>query len=659
MTISTTINKVSYSGNGATTTFAYTFKVFAATDLKVYIRDASGTETLQTITTHYTVSNVGNASGGNVDFVTPPSGTDKVIIQRVLPLTQTFDYVLNDPFPSDSHEDGLDKLTLQIQQVQEEVDRSIKASVTNEITSTEFTIDAATRANKLFGFDSSGNISVTTAVGTYRGNWAASTAYSERDIVKDTDTNNIFICNNAHTSSGAQPLTTNTDSAKWDLLVDAASATSSAAAAAASASASASSAATSATHASTAEGHKDTATTKAAEASASAVTAAGHVSTASAHTTDASEHKQTAERWANLTGSTVTDVDTGVDSGEYSAKHYANESATHLDTFQDRFFGAMNVSTHPATDLDGNAILTGAQYYNSSSSSLGGKTYVYNGSSWQEVSPTETATDVVNASTGGTFSGPITATIFNGDGSNLTGLSTGVVLYEHINGTNARSTSTITFTVTVGTDANGNNRYLINGLHSGIEWTEGQTYNFNLEDSSLSGHDFEIGTAVEGGGLTSGSGGYTKTGTDGSSGASASITFDASTASNLYVFCETHSGMGFPLTEYGTTTNLTSDNQAFTDMWTGPFGWEKTWVHPNQALPFGETVICGSGINFYMTELSAGFDKKSNPYIVSDTTISSAAVYPGKLEVINGTLTINNSINVEVLDLDASNMVIT
>ena len=134
MTISTTINKVSYSGNGATTTFAYTFKVFSATDLKVYIRDASGTETLQTITTHYTVSNVGNASGGNVDFVTPPSGTDKVIIQRVLPLTQTFDYVLNDPFPSDSHEDGLDKLTLQIQQVQEEVDRSIKASVTNEIT---------------------------------------------------------------------------------------------------------------------------------------------------------------------------------------------------------------------------------------------------------------------------------------------------------------------------------------------------------------------------------------------------------------------------------------------------------------------------------------------------------------------------------------------
>ena len=33
------------------------------------------------------------------------------------------------------------------------------------------------------------------------------------------------MCNAAHTSSGSQPLTTNTDSAKWDLIVDAATAT--------------------------------------------------------------------------------------------------------------------------------------------------------------------------------------------------------------------------------------------------------------------------------------------------------------------------------------------------------------------------------------------------------------------------------------------------
>ena len=47
------------------------------------------------------------------------------------------------------------------------------------------------------------------------------------------------------------------------------------------------------------------------------------IAAAQQHAIDADEHKQTAERWANLTTDSVTDVDTGVDSGEYSAKAYA------------------------------------------------------------------------------------------------------------------------------------------------------------------------------------------------------------------------------------------------------------------------------------------------------------------------------------------------
>lgn len=47
------------------------------------------------------------------------------------------------------------------------------------------------------------------------------------------------------------------------------------------------------------------------------------IANAQAYSIDADEHKQTAERWANLTTDSVTDVDTGVDSGEYSAKAYA------------------------------------------------------------------------------------------------------------------------------------------------------------------------------------------------------------------------------------------------------------------------------------------------------------------------------------------------
>ena len=55
--------------------------------------------------------------------------------------------------------------------------------------------------NKLFAFDASGDLAVTQEIGTFRGDWAASTAYNQRDLVKDTSTNNIFIVNSAHTSS--------------------------------------------------------------------------------------------------------------------------------------------------------------------------------------------------------------------------------------------------------------------------------------------------------------------------------------------------------------------------------------------------------------------------------------------------------------------------
>ena len=51
MTVSSSTNRVSYSGNGTLTTFAYTFKVFDEGDLTVILRASDGTETVQTITT--------------------------------------------------------------------------------------------------------------------------------------------------------------------------------------------------------------------------------------------------------------------------------------------------------------------------------------------------------------------------------------------------------------------------------------------------------------------------------------------------------------------------------------------------------------------------------------------------------------------------------
>jgi len=121
-------------------------------------------------------------------------------------------------------------------------------------------------------------------IGDYKGNWAASTAYVERELVKDTSNNNIYYCSTSHTSSGSQPISTNADSAKWTLIVDAAAAATSATAAATSATAAASSASTASTQASNAS-------TSASNASSSASSA----STAQTNAETAETNAETAE----------------------------------------------------------------------------------------------------------------------------------------------------------------------------------------------------------------------------------------------------------------------------------------------------------------------------------------------------------------------------
>lgn len=231
MTVSSGINKVSYSGNGTLTTFAYTFKVFDQDDLTVILRAADGAETSQTITTHYTVTGAGDAGGGNVVFLTAPSATETVVILREQALTQGLDLVPNDPFPANSIEDTLDKLTFMIQQHQEELDRSVKGSKTNTIANPTFTEDSTARANKVFAFDASGDIDITQELGVYRGNWSAGITYNVRDLVQDSGNDNVYICMTAHTSSGSLPVKENADITKWILIINAEAAAASAAAA--------------------------------------------------------------------------------------------------------------------------------------------------------------------------------------------------------------------------------------------------------------------------------------------------------------------------------------------------------------------------------------------------------------------------------------------
>ena len=127
MTIQSTTNRISYTGNGATTIFAYNFVISDQTWLNVYVNNV-----LQTLTTNYTVSGVGTQSGGNVTFVTAPASGAVILISRSnIPLTQLTDYTPNDKFSAETHEAALDKLTMLIQQLTAQANRSIRLNRTD------------------------------------------------------------------------------------------------------------------------------------------------------------------------------------------------------------------------------------------------------------------------------------------------------------------------------------------------------------------------------------------------------------------------------------------------------------------------------------------------------------------------------------------------
>ena len=129
MTISSTVNRVSYSGNGSTTAFSFGYLFFSNADLKVIlVVDSTGVETTKTITTHYTITGAGDASGGTVTMGTAPASGETLVIIREVNLTQGLDLVENDAFPSDLVEQELDRATMMAQQLNTELARSVKLS---------------------------------------------------------------------------------------------------------------------------------------------------------------------------------------------------------------------------------------------------------------------------------------------------------------------------------------------------------------------------------------------------------------------------------------------------------------------------------------------------------------------------------------------------
>jgi hypothetical protein len=126
MTVPSAINKSGpYTGNGVTTSFAYGFRILDASHIRV-VRTEGGVDTV--LTTGFTVTGVG-AAGGNVVFTVAPTAAQKITLIRNAPFTQQTDLENQGAYYAQTIEDALDLGVMRDQQLQEQIDRSVKIPV--------------------------------------------------------------------------------------------------------------------------------------------------------------------------------------------------------------------------------------------------------------------------------------------------------------------------------------------------------------------------------------------------------------------------------------------------------------------------------------------------------------------------------------------------
>lgn len=147
VTDQTTTN--TYTGNGVTTVFAYSFKALAEADITVTVDG-----TTKTLTTDYTLSGIGTANGGNVTFVTAPASDAEVVITRDMDFTRDIDYQDNGDLLAATLDEDVDRTVMLIQQIRQIVRRAIRAPVAE--TSVDELPSADDRASKYLAFDADG-----------------------------------------------------------------------------------------------------------------------------------------------------------------------------------------------------------------------------------------------------------------------------------------------------------------------------------------------------------------------------------------------------------------------------------------------------------------------------------------------------------------------
>ena len=158
MTIQSNGVRITYTATSGQTVFPYPFEAFEEDDLTV---EQNGT-TLS-LNTEYTVSGVGNDSGGNVTLVTGATLSDTIRIKRVTDRTRESDYADGGDFLASQLNDDFDRLWAVLQEQDIDLARAIRKP-DEDADSVDMELGlASARADKALGFDSNGQPDVTTS----------------------------------------------------------------------------------------------------------------------------------------------------------------------------------------------------------------------------------------------------------------------------------------------------------------------------------------------------------------------------------------------------------------------------------------------------------------------------------------------------------------
>jgi hypothetical protein len=175
MTVPSNVNyNVSLYTTGGSLVIPYTFRVLKAEDISVELAadDGEGASTELVYGTDYTVSGVGSYTGGYVTLLSAPANNTQVTIYRyVQNFVQTTDLRNQGAFLAEVHEDVFDLLTMMLQTLLFETERSLTVRASD--IDTVSTALGAPEPRKLLGWSADG----TAIVGYDVSDWVAIPAF--------------------------------------------------------------------------------------------------------------------------------------------------------------------------------------------------------------------------------------------------------------------------------------------------------------------------------------------------------------------------------------------------------------------------------------------------------------------------------------------------